>query len=238
MEQARLGHNRGPAYWAEKISARWQDAVQSIIDTGLLLIEAKDALDHGEWGEMFKPGAKPRLPFGQSTANKLVKIADHKVVSDSEHVPNLPPAWGTLYELTKLPEPDLREMLRDGYITCETKRSEAIRLVNKVRWEGAYIYGRVPAALEALMRLMRENWPDPDDMEPSELERMLDSDLWHYNDKELSNLIAWLTKLRAALQKQDEQEQALLAGLKQKEGDGEKLTANERAWMAKLDPRT
>jgi ABC-type Zn uptake system ZnuABC Zn-binding protein ZnuA len=85
---------------------------------------------------------------------------------------------------------------------------------------------------------MRENWPDPDDMEPSELERMLDSDLWHYNDKELSNLIAWLTKLRAALQKQDEQEQALLAGLKQKEGDGEKLTANERAWMAKLDPRT
>jgi hypothetical protein len=234
-ERARLGHNTTPAYWAEQISARWQDAAQAIIDVGRLLIEAKAALDHGQWGEMFR--AK-HVPFSQSTANKLMAIADHKVLTDSEHVPNLPPSWGTLYELSHIPEPDLREMLSDGYINCETPRAEARRLANKVRWEGYYIYGRVPAALGALMRLVREKWPDPDKMKHGALGRMLDSALWHYNDKELSNLIAWLTKLRAALQKQDEQEQALLAGLKQKEGDGEKLTANERAWMAKLDPRT
>ena len=231
-ERGQLGHNRGAAYWAEKISARWHEAVQSIIDCGRLLKDAKDALGHGEWGEMFR--AK-RVPFSQSTANKLMAIADHKVLTDSEHVPNLPPSWGTLYELSHIPEPDLREMLSDGYINCETPRAEARRLANKVRWDGAYIYGRVPAALSVLMRLVREEWPDPDKIN---LERMLDSDQWFvfYNDKEMSDLIAWLTKLRAALQKQDEQEQAKLAELKQR--DGKKLTENERAWMAKLEPRT
>lgn len=60
------------------------------------------------------------LPFGESTAEKLMKIASHPLLSKSEHVPILPPAWGTLYELTKLP-PERRRSSRGNKSSFDSR---------------------------------------------------------------------------------------------------------------------
>lgn len=44
---------------------------------------------------------KAKLPFGPDAARKLMAVANHRLLSKREHVPVLPPSWGTLYELTK-----------------------------------------------------------------------------------------------------------------------------------------
>jgi hypothetical protein len=43
---------------------------------------------------------KEELPFGQDTANKLMKIATCDHLRNSEHVLNLPAHWGTLRDVT------------------------------------------------------------------------------------------------------------------------------------------
>ena len=58
-----------------KITAAWQKQVPSIIETGQYLIEAKEALGHGEWGKLFEGDNK--LSFSINTAQKLMKIARH-----------------------------------------------------------------------------------------------------------------------------------------------------------------
>jgi hypothetical protein len=53
--------------WADRISAAWQKSVDSIIETGRLLIAAKAGMQHGEWGIMVESD----LPFNRQTAPLL-----------------------------------------------------------------------------------------------------------------------------------------------------------------------
>lgn len=112
--------------WAEKIRAQIGRTVESIIETGRLLRRAKSDLPYGEWGRMFSDGL---VAFGQSTADKLMAIAKHELIGDSEHVPNLPPSWGTLYELTLVPEPTLKNAIKDGVITPDMQRKDVKALL-------------------------------------------------------------------------------------------------------------
>jgi DNA-directed RNA polymerase subunit RPC12/RpoP len=98
--------------------------VTSILEVGRLLIEAKAGLVHGEFLAM----VEGELPFGVNTADKLMRIARHPVLSNSEHVHNLPPSWGTLYDLSRLPVPLLQQAISDGRITPELSRSDVARL--------------------------------------------------------------------------------------------------------------
>ena len=49
--------------YVERIAAAWQNAVESIVETGRLLVQAKDELRHGEWGKIFE---EKRLPFSHA----------------------------------------------------------------------------------------------------------------------------------------------------------------------------
>jgi hypothetical protein len=60
-------------------------------------------------------------------------VAGHRVLSDSAHVQNLPPAWGTLYELTKIPTPDLLDAIDRGEVRADMERGD----VAKLAWESA-----------------------------------------------------------------------------------------------------
>ena len=51
--------------FASAIARRWQDSVVAIIDVGKLLLGAKAALPHGEFGAMIE---SEKVPFGMSTA--------------------------------------------------------------------------------------------------------------------------------------------------------------------------
>ena len=110
--------------FALAISQRWQDSVLAIIDVGKLLLGAKATLSHGE----FEPMIRDRLPFGESTAQRLMAIANHSILSKAAHVQLLPPSWGTVYELTKIPDEPLQLMLCDGTIHPDIQRSEVVKL--------------------------------------------------------------------------------------------------------------
>ena len=70
----------------------------AIIDVGRLLLGAKAALPHGQ----FEPMIRDRLPFGESTARRLMIIAEYSILSKRAHGHVLPPAWRTVYEVKGL----------------------------------------------------------------------------------------------------------------------------------------
>src|SRR5262245_17881564 len=85
--------------WAVRIRETWRQSVEAIIETGRLLARAKEALAHGEFLAMVE-----ELPFEASTAQRLMKIGADGRLANAAHVQHLPPHWGTLYEITKLPD--------------------------------------------------------------------------------------------------------------------------------------
>ena len=107
--------------WAEEITTAWQNTVIEIIKAGRLLVEAKTDLNHGEFILMVEGD----LPFGRITAFRLMAIAGHQFLANVTHVQHLPASWGTLYELTKLPEPFLKARIEAGELTPELTRREA-----------------------------------------------------------------------------------------------------------------
>ena len=115
--------------FASAIAQRWQDSVVATIDVGKLLLGAKAALSHGE----FTPMVEDRLPFGESTARRLMAIAEHSILSKRAHGHVLPPAWRTVYELTRAPDEPLLEWLADGTIHPEMKRKDVLSLLRSLR---------------------------------------------------------------------------------------------------------
>lgn len=88
--------------WTHRIRQCWHESVIAFVKVGKILIEAKAALPHGSFGKMIEN----ELPFGVSTAQKLMAIASDSRISNPELIQHLPPHWGTLYELTKLDQED------------------------------------------------------------------------------------------------------------------------------------
>jgi hypothetical protein len=114
-------------YHTERISEAWQKSVEAIIETGRRVLAAKEGpnkLPHGEFLKMVNED----LPFGEDAAEQLMAIAAHPVISNSEHVRNLPPSWGTLYQLTRLPAPVLEAKIADGTINPGMERKDVAAL--------------------------------------------------------------------------------------------------------------
>ena len=110
--------------WAEKISAAFQKGVISIVETGRLLNEAKEILEHGSFESM----VQSKLPFTPRTAEMFMQIAMHPVISNPKHVSLLPPSWGTLYQITRLPLQLVRECIEDKRITPKIQRKDVTAL--------------------------------------------------------------------------------------------------------------
>jgi hypothetical protein len=106
--------------WAEVIRADIRRSVESIVAAGQHLREAKKQVEHGEWQPLLD-----RIGISGPTARKFMAIAEHPVISDRSHVNVLPPSWGTLYELTLVPDDVLKERFADGAITPQMTRKEA-----------------------------------------------------------------------------------------------------------------
>ena|SRR5215204_3458378 len=185
--------------FAARITVAWKKQVQSILETGRLLIEAKDALGYGHWGAMIER----KLPFGERTAQSLMEIAKHPVLSNPQHAAVSPPHWATLSRLTMLPDAELKSLIADGGINCETTRGEVEEIIDGVRKGGMYLFHRVPEALNTLQAFMQK-WPDADELMASlygELVERIDAeDMW--------KLLDWLSQLHAAYAgKQAEEEE-------------------------------
>ena len=108
-----------PADWAKRINTSWRNTLEAVLQTGEWLLEAKGTLPHGE----FIPMIEKKLPFKRQTAFRLMRIAEHSILSNVTHVQHLPPAWGTVYELTKAPDEAIKGWLTDGTIHPELERA-------------------------------------------------------------------------------------------------------------------
>jgi hypothetical protein len=113
--------------WTKRIAAVWQKGVEAILETGRLLIEAKAALDHGQ----FKAMVQLKLPFTPRTAQRLMEIARNPVISNATHASLLPPSWMTLHELTKVPDEILVAKIKDGVITPKLERKDVALLLGR-----------------------------------------------------------------------------------------------------------
>ena len=130
--------------WAQSINRAHTGAVNAILETGALLIQAKAALPHGEFGRMFVDSEKrvgrvpvdEPLPFGFSTADRFMIIARHPELSNVAHAQHLPSSWMTLYELTKLPDDTFTEKLEAGEINPRLQRK------NVRQWMGHSTVGK------------------------------------------------------------------------------------------------
>jgi hypothetical protein len=118
-------------YWAPRINAQWQRSVEGIVGVGRQLIAAKEACEHGEFARLFKGHAnvvQEPVPFTLNTAERLMRVARHPVLSNPAHVQSLPQSWGTLHELALLDDDTLAAGIKAGEITPEMTRSQAAAL--------------------------------------------------------------------------------------------------------------
>jgi hypothetical protein len=124
--------NQAVMIHADRINKAWQKAVSSIIETGQLLIDAKEGkhkIPHGEFTKLFDSKIG-KLPFSERTAQCLMQIARHPILSNEAYRPVLPPHCRTLVILSRAPATQLESWLADGIVTAETEQVEAEALVN------------------------------------------------------------------------------------------------------------
>jgi hypothetical protein len=115
--------------WATRINATWRKSVEHIIETGRLLREAKAELGHGNWCGLFSArGFDGAVPFTVRTAQMLMVIADHPVLSDANHGTHLPPCWRTLYELSSVPDDELIHLIEDGTVHPGMMRKDVAQI--------------------------------------------------------------------------------------------------------------
>ena len=131
MATKRKGALHCPVYYSRAINGEWRKSVSAIVEVGKLLIQAKRLCEHGEFLRLFKGhenAVSDPVPFSERTAERLIAVASHEVLSNPTHVSDLPQSWGTLYELTKLDDETLIAGIKAGEITPETTRAQAAAL--------------------------------------------------------------------------------------------------------------
>ena len=118
-------------YWAPRINAEWRKSVEGILNVGRQLIAAKKSCEHGEFLRLFKGhdnAVSEPVPFGERSAEMLMEVASHGVISNPKFVSDLPQSWGTLYELTKLDDEQIVAGIKAGEITPDMTRADAAAL--------------------------------------------------------------------------------------------------------------
>jgi hypothetical protein len=121
-------------YFVAAIGDAYAEGVEAVLKIGGLLNEARAKLRPGEFSDMVECD----LPFGQRTAERLMKIAANPVLTNPTHVSALPPAWGTLHALSQLPQETLETKIADGTIhpEMERKKVEALKAESSKQQSG------------------------------------------------------------------------------------------------------
>lgn len=99
------------AEWRTRIESAWQKSVQSVIEVGNLVKQAKEQL-----GVSYTL-LESELPFSSTVAAFLIKIAENPVLSNPTYHARLPNGYNTLYYLASVDEKQLVEQIENGEIT-------------------------------------------------------------------------------------------------------------------------
>ena len=99
------------AEWRTRIESAWQKSVQSVIEVGNLVKQAKEQL-----GVSYTL-LETELPFSSTVAAFLIKIAENPVLSNPTYHARLPNGYNTLYYLASVDEKQLVKQIENGEIT-------------------------------------------------------------------------------------------------------------------------
>jgi len=149
-----------PSEAAAHVAEAWQNAVESIVETGRRLIEAKRRVGHGRWLDTVT-----LLPFGDSTARKLMQIGGHPDLANQEHATDLPASWYTLAILAQLPEGEIPKRIEAGEITPELDRATAqawVSTYSAARQEVLNAWNQFNDALLHVVSYLKTYGPPPD----------------------------------------------------------------------------
>lgn len=111
------GLPRSNDYWSNLLTNRYnklcEDTLEMCEQVRLLKEERPET-----WREVWvAPNSK--MPFGLRAAEMMIRVAENQALREAASMKLLPSGWGTLYELTKLPDHTLKAALDQGEITCE-----------------------------------------------------------------------------------------------------------------------
>jgi len=99
------------AFWTPRIRAAIHKSFAGTMETGRLLREAKDAVDHGEWLPLLRGvGLHPR------TAPMWMRIAVNPRFANASRDSLLPAYPGALDAISRLPEDVYQRLLAEGVI--------------------------------------------------------------------------------------------------------------------------
>lgn len=116
-------------HWADLVWKDWRQSVEGILAAGQHLVEAKDALEHGEWGKLTgETTGEGMLPFSARTAQMLMNVANDARLLNPNHGSDLPNSWRTLYELTHLTDSEFDKGIETGVINPEMERKDVAML--------------------------------------------------------------------------------------------------------------
>jgi hypothetical protein len=176
--------------FATLINASWRKSVTAIIEAGRWLIEAKAELEHGEFQQMISDDLD--FGFGSRSAEMLMKIAAHPVISNAKYVSHLPPSWGTLYEIASLPVDNetLVDWMQSDFIHNTITRAEVKKLgERKLPWSM-----KAEKAFGVLLELKREHRFLPE--ETAQKLHTMKPRGWSLAEQ-LPSLVEWLSELEA-----------------------------------------
>lgn len=117
------------AYQKQQIAS--QAIVQSIIEIGTLLIEArnyKDSLVLKHKDRLWESFQK-NLQFSPSSVTKYISIANNKFINAKKNHKYLPSSVYSLYEISKLDSSKLNQLVDSGKLTSTLGRSEVKNLL-------------------------------------------------------------------------------------------------------------
>lgn len=119
--------------WATKLNEIWTETngrtLEGIFALGDGLIAAKAEVPHREFREMLEKDAK----FTPRTAQRHIAIVSDQRLVKATRVSELPPHWGTLYELTKLDDLSFKKLVDDGTICPELERSDIKKILRSLK---------------------------------------------------------------------------------------------------------
>lgn len=110
-----------PDAWALLINGAYRRTYESTIETGRLLIAAKEKLaQHGTW----LPMLQEKLDFSPDNAQRLMAIARDERLTNTEHVRFLPRSPSTLYLLSRLSDDQFARGLAEKIIRPDMERKD------------------------------------------------------------------------------------------------------------------
>ena len=107
-------------YHIKRISAKWNEAVQSILETAAFVKIAYDEIDNKDKFNQLWIHAES--PFRLSTAMKLLNISNRDILSKIKS--HLPATWTTIYFISTLADDDIQRLVNENALHPDTTRKE------------------------------------------------------------------------------------------------------------------